>query len=179
MTAACQLRLFIEVGKGPENAVMLGRREARERFDTLKCQMVMTSLDVSLTRRAALSKMGGFLGLAALPWDWHGAGRGDPFPHPEPRVGITAEKVLPEEKLPDKKRVREAFAAVRERPELFDGIYCPCECSKNHRSLLTCFESAQPTGCYGCIEAAELVSEKAREGKTLAEIREIVDKKWG
>jgi hypothetical protein len=156
---------------------MVGRREAGERFDTLKCQMVMTTLNESLTRRAALSKMGGFIGLTALPWDWRLAR--EPFPHPEPRAGITAEKVLPDDKLPDKKKVREAFAAVRERPELFDGIYCPCECSKNHRSLLTCFESAQPTGCYGCIEAAELVSEKAKEGKTLAEIREIIDKKWG
>jgi hypothetical protein len=139
--------------------------------------MVMTRLSGSLSRRAALAKMGSFIGLAALPLDWRRAG--EPFPHPDPRPGITAENVLSEDKLPDKKRVREMFAAVRERPEVFDGIYCPCECSKNHRSLLSCFESPQPTGCYGCIEAAELVAEQAKAGKTLAEIRAAVDKKWG
>lgn len=131
----------------------------------------------TLSRRSALGKMAGLIGLAMMPWDRRTDT--EPFPHPDPRPGITAENVLPDEKLPDKKRVKEAFAAVREQPELFDGIYCPCECSKQHRSLLVCFESAQPTGCYGCIEAAQLVAEKAKEGKTLAEIRAVIDKKWG
>lgn len=133
----------------------------------------------TLSRRSALGKMAGLLGLAVVPWETVPRIAKEPFPHPEPRPGITAENVLPDEKLPDKKRVKEAFAGVREHPELFDGIYCPCECSKNHRSLLTCFESPQPTGCYGCIEAAQLVAEKAKEGKTLAEIRALIDKKWG
>src|SRR5688572_33386245 len=129
----------------------------------------------SLSRRDALSRLGGFLMAAALPdWRWSN----HVFPHPEPRPGITAENVLPDDKLPDKKRVREGFAAAREYPELFDGIYCACECSKTHRSLLTCFESMQPTGCMGCLEVAELVSSMAKEGKTLQEIRAAVDKKW-
>lgn len=99
--------------------------------------------------------------------------------HPDPRPGITAEKVLAEEKLPDKKRVKESFAAAREYPELFDGICCACGCEKEHRSLLSCFESAQPTGCYGCQEEAMLIARLAKEGKTLGEIRTAVDKKWG
>jgi hypothetical protein len=134
----------------------------------------MRNAHESLSRRDAVSRMGGFLMAAALSnWRWSRA-----FPHPDPRPGITAENVLPDDKLPDKKRVREGFAAAREYPELFDGIYCACECSKTHRSLLTCFESLQPTGCMGCQEVAELVSSMAKEGKALQEIRAAVDKKW-
>ena len=132
--------------------------------------------DETLSRRSALGRMAGFIGFAMLPMDRSAT---EPFPHPEPRSGITSENVLPEDKLPDKKRVREGFAAAREHPEIFDGIYCPCECSKNHRSLLSCFESAQPTGCYGCLETAELVAKQIKDGKTLAEIRALIDKKWG
>ena len=136
------------------------------------------TIDRILSRREALLRMAGVLLVPALSPDFRGRGR-EPLPHPDPRPGITAAHVLSEDKLPARKRVREAFAAARERPELFDGIYCPCDCSKEHRSLLTCFESAQPTGCYGCIEAAELVTEKAKEGRSLAEIRAAVDKKYG
>ena len=99
--------------------------------------------------------------------------------HPDPRPGITAEKVLAEDKLPDKKRVKEAFALAREYPEVFDGIGCACGCEKEHRSLLSCYESAQPTGCWGCQEEAMLVGRLAKEGKALDEIRKAVDKKWG
>jgi hypothetical protein len=134
------------------------------------------TFDQSLSRRDALGRMSALL-LLALP-------RGlrlpyEPFPHPDPRPDITAENVWAEDKLPDKKKVREAYAAARAHPELFDGIYCPCECSKQHRSLLSCFESAQPTGCYGCMEVAELVDKMAKDGKTLADIRAACDKKWG
>lgn len=138
----------------------------------------MSNLHENLSRRAALNRMGGFMMAAALPLNWRWSHPNRLFPHPEPRPGITAENVLPDEKLPDKKRVREGFAAARQYPELFDGIYCACECSKTHRSLLTCFESLQPTGCMGCQEVAELVSSMAKEGKTLQEIRAAVDKKW-
>ena len=133
-------------------------------------------LNEPVSRRDALSRMSALL-LLAIPTRWRLPS--EPFPHPDPRPGITAEKVWADDKLPDKKKVREAFAAARAHPELFDGIYCPCECSKEHRSLLSCFESAQPTGCYGCMEVAELVDRMAKDGKTLTEIRAACDKKWG
>jgi hypothetical protein len=141
---------------------------------------MMSNLDEILSRRAALARMGGVAILAVFPGDWIEKGKRDPFPHPDPRPGITAANVLPVEKLPDKKRVRAAFAAAREYPELFDGVYCVCECtSQGHRSLLTCFESEQPTGCWGCQELAEFVVERARKGQKLAEIRTAIDKKFG
>src|SRR5688500_1210837 len=102
------------------------------------------------------------------------------FPHPEPRPGITGENVLPESEIGDRRRVREAYAAARTHPELFDGVYCACECDKSmgHRSLLSCFESRQAIGCMACREEAELVARLARDGKTLAEIRLAVDEEF-
>jgi hypothetical protein len=73
--------------------------------------------------------------------------------------------------------VREAYEAARTHPEIFDGLYCACECDKSmgHRSLLSCFESRQAIGCMACREEAELVGRLAKDGKTLAEIRHAVD----
>jgi hypothetical protein len=103
------------------------------------------------------------------------------FPHPDPRPGITGENVLDELEIGEKKRVREAYAAARAYPEVFDGLYCACECDKsmNHRSLLSCFESRQAVGCLACREEAELVAKLVRKGKTLDEIRRAVDEEFG
>jgi hypothetical protein len=104
----------------------------------------------------------------------------DGFPHPDPRPGITGEHVLAEEELGSRKRVREAYAAARTHPEIFDGVYCACECdeSMNHRSLLSCFESRQAIGCQACREEGELVGRLARDGKTLNEIRRAIDEEF-
>lgn len=119
------------------------------------------------------------MAFALLPHPWPFR-TDEPFPHPDPRPGITAGKVLPVERLPNRKRVRAAFAAAREHPELFDGVYCTCECAgQGHRSLLSCFESEQPTGCRECQEVAELIARMAKEGKQLALIRSAVDREYG
>jgi hypothetical protein len=132
-----------------------------------------------ISRRDALARAASFAVLALVPrraWSL-----GEPFPHPDPRPGVTAANVLPSEQLPDRKRVRQAFDSARANPEIFDGVYCVCDCAEgmSHRSLLACFESKQPTGCWGCQEQAEYLSGWIKDGKTLAEIREAVDKKWG
>jgi hypothetical protein len=102
------------------------------------------------------------------------------FPHPEPRPGITGENVLAESEVGGRRRVREAYAAARTHPEVFDGVYCACQCdeSMNHRSLLSCFESRQPIGCMACREEAELVARMVEDGKSLDEIRRAVDKEF-
>lgn len=109
-----------------------------------------------------------------------GARTRDGFPHPDPRPGVTGEHVLAEEEIGSRKRVREAYAAARTHPEIFDGVYCACECDKsmNHRSLLSCFESRQAIGCGACREEGELVGRLARDGKTLEEIRRAVDEEF-
>ena len=131
---------------------------------------------MEISRRVALSRLSRMVAVAVVPWRF-----ALDFEHPDPRPGITAVNVLPDERIGDRKGVREAYAAAREYPELFDGLYCACECSESmkHRSLLSCFESMQPAGCYGCQEQAKLVARLAKQGKTLGDIRKAVDDKWG
>jgi hypothetical protein len=134
-----------------------------------------------MKRREAVGRLSGLLAVAVLqPAAFRKLVR-KPFEHPEPRPGITAEHVLSVDDLPKKNSVREAYDIARANPELFDGVYCVCDCreSLKHRSLLTCFESKQPAGCGACREEAELIAKLAKEGKLLAEIRGAIDKKWG
>ncbi len=111
----------------------------------------------------------------------------DPGPgleHPEPRPGITGERVLTPEALgsPREKDVLPAYEYARTYPGVFDGLACACGCTEHgpaHRSLLVCYETKQPTGCWGCRSEAKFVAEMAKEQKSLAEIRAAVDKKFG
>jgi hypothetical protein len=135
------------------------------------------------TRRAFLLQVTGIVVVGASRQDAFALGTRDRppgFPHPDPRPGVTGERVLPESELEGRRRVREAYAAARTHPELFDGVYCACRCDKtmNHRSLLSCFETRQPIGCAACREEAELVARLARDGKTLDEIRLVVDEEF-
>jgi uncharacterized protein with PCYCGC motif len=138
------------------------------------------SADANISRRVAVSSLFRFAAaIAVLPRTLL---RGsDPFPHPEPRPGVTAERVIPAEKLPNKSSVRAAYEAARQSPAIFDGLYCVCDCkeSMGHRSLLECFESMQASGCMACEEQADLVAKMVKGGKTLDEIRAAIDRKWG
>ena len=155
----------------------------------------MTSVDERLTRGEFLSRLARAFGAFVIAGTGVGSGgavhasgahehvptRRRGFEHPEPRDGISSEHVLAESELPDKDDVRDAYVAARASPEIFDGLYCACRCRDklHHRSLLSCFESRQPTGCMGCREEAILVGRLVRKGKTLAEIREAVDEEYG
>ena len=108
------------------------------------------------------------------------AGRLPTSVHPEPRPGVTAERILPASELKTEK-ARKLYDQAREIPEVLDGIHCYCDCHDDpmrHRSLLSCFESDQAAGCYACGTEARLVHKLHGEGKTLAEIREAVDRKF-
>src|SRR2546427_2694370 len=56
--------------------------------------------------------------------------------HPDPRPGVTAERVLPASMVPNTPGAAEAYAAARIAPAVLDGLYCHCDCSKHfgHRS---------------------------------------------
>jgi hypothetical protein len=126
--------------------------------------------------------MGGLLAFAVVDRDI--VPRLASLKHPDPREGITAEKVLKVADLGDKprKRVADAYAAAREFPAIFDGLACACGClggeAHQHRSLLVCFETRQPMGCYGCQEQSAFVARLAKDNKSLAEIRLAVDKEF-
>ena len=106
-----------------------------------------------------------------------------PLEHPEPRPGITSERVLSADDLgTSKKSVLAAYDAARTYPGVFDGLACACGCAGErdglHRSLLVCYETKQPTGCHACQMEAEFVAKLAKEDKSLADIRAAVDKKF-
>ncbi len=102
-------------------------------------------------------------------------------PHPTPRPGITAAKVLPDGAVPHNPGALEAYAAARSAAATLDGVYCHCDCSKHagHRSLLTCFEGEHGAYCDICMGEAMLASGMAKQGKSLMEIRTAIDRQFG
>lgn len=139
-----------------------------------------------ISRGEFLRRMGGLSAIVLLDRSGLALPALDPLPHPEPRDGVTSEKVLKADDLGDKPRkaVLDAYDAARHDPQIFDGLACGCGChgqaaAYQHRSLLVCYETRQPTGCPSCREEATLVGKLIKEGKTLAEIRAAVDKRFG
>ena len=104
-------------------------------------------------------------------------------PHPTPRPGITAAKVLTSDKLGGKTDVIALFDGVREIPEVIDGIRCQCGCatSEGFYSLLTCYEGddAMAKICHICQGEGKLAIRLHKEGKSLDEIRTAIDAKFG
>ena len=101
--------------------------------------------------------------------------------HPDPRPGITAERVLTGAAIPGTPGAAEAYAAARAAASTLDGVYCHCDCSKHagHRSLLTCFETNHGAYCDICMGEAMLASQLASRGTSLTEIRAAIDAQFG
>ena len=101
--------------------------------------------------------------------------------HPDPRPGVTGEKILPNFAIPKNPGALEAYAAARSAPATLDGVYCHCDCSKHsgHRSLLTCFESDHGAFCDICMGEAMVASGMAARGQSLMEIRAAIDRQFG
>ena len=148
----------------------------------------MHELTQPTSRRAFLERVSGLLVVAVLPSDaiLRRFAVRSPLEHPDPRPGINAEHVLSVEALSAIKseRVKDAYEAARTYPAIFDGIACGCSCGGSghnggHRSLLVCYETAQPTGCQACRDEAQLVARLAAKDTPLADIRAAVDKRFG
>jgi uncharacterized protein with PCYCGC motif len=101
--------------------------------------------------------------------------------HPDPRPGVTAERVLPPAMVQVGAGTLDAYEAARRVPQVLDGIYCHCNCSKSigHRSLLTCFESNHGANCDICMGEAMLAAQMTGAGKSLAQIRKAIDAQFG
>lgn len=128
-----------------------------------------------MNRRRFLAAASTTLAALALPR----VARAGDVQHPDPRPGITADAVLPDEQVAEKAKA--AYATAREFPAIMDGLYCHCDCAERDglRSLLSCFETKMPQSCGFCRGEAELAGRLAREGRTLEEIRKAVDKRYG
>ncbi len=102
-------------------------------------------------------------------------------PHPEPRKGYTAAKVLTADQLDDKDLVP-LFDDIRAIPQVVDGIRCHCGCADepDKYSLLSCYEGSEAMSlwCPICQGQGRLVVRLHKGGKTLDEIRKAVDARY-
>jgi hypothetical protein len=103
--------------------------------------------------------------------------------HPTPRRGITAAKVLKPAQLPDvDPDVVRVFDMVREIPQVIDGIYCHCGCAElpDHYSLLSCYETdGMAQACVVCQGEGRLAYDLHKQGRTLGQIRDAIDRDFG
>ena len=103
-------------------------------------------------------------------------------PHPKPRPGIDASKVMAADKLRESPRVLAAFDEVRQIPQVVDGIRCHCGCAgaPGFYSLLSCFEGdAMARMCDICRGQGRLAFRLHKAGKSLDEIRAAIDDRYG
>src|SRR5262245_21798663 len=103
-------------------------------------------------------------------------------PHPQPRPGLPAAKLLTKQQLADTPDVRPAFEQVREIPEAGGGIRCQCGSSEieGNCSLLSCYEGdAMARHCQVWQGQGRLAHRLHKDGKTLDEIRVAIDARYG
>lgn len=107
--------------------------------------------------------------------------RGHGVVHPDPRPGVTADRVFPPSLLPNTEDVLASYAAARNAPQVLDGVFCYCQCAREfgHRSLLTCFESDHGSRCDICMGEAMLATQLAARGSTLRDVRRAIDERFG
>ncbi|MEO5815072.1 MAG: twin-arginine translocation signal domain-containing protein [Gemmatimonadaceae bacterium] len=136
----------------------------------------------TFSRRHFLGACSAVIAGLVLPVQVAWAGNRGAGPHPTPRPGITGEKVLTKAQLEGKPKLITLFAAVREIPEVIDGIYCNCGCTNppEFYSLLSCYEGkGMARDCGICQGQGRLAVRLHKEGRTLDEIRAAVDAKFG
>lgn len=103
-------------------------------------------------------------------------------PHPTPRKGIDASKIVVAGQLKHTPHARVAFDEVRQIPAIVDGIRCHCGCAgaEGFYSLLSCFEGeGMAQLCDICQGQGRLAFRLHRAGKSLAEIRVAIDDRYG
>lgn len=109
-------------------------------------------------------------------------GHGAKADHPEPRPGVDASKVLTAEQLKGDAEMIVLFDAVREMPQIADGIRCNCGCATvpGYRSLLSCYEGVgMAQHCLICQGQARLAHRRWKEGQSLDQIRRAIDARYG
>ena len=103
-------------------------------------------------------------------------------PHPSPRPGIDASKVLTRDQLTEQPAAEPVFDMVRKIPQVVDGIRCQCGCAElpEFYSLLSCYEAdGMAQHCVICQGEAKLAFRMHEQGKTLDQIRAAIDAKFG
>jgi len=137
------------------------------------------------SRRRFLGLLWAGLGALAVPPRQTLAGALPPRrpaePHPDPRPGITAARVLPPDRIRNPE-ARPVYDLVREIPQVVDGIRCHCGCAslEGFYSLLTCYEAnGMAQACHICQGEARLASRLHKDGWSLNGIRAAIDAQYG
>ena len=100
--------------------------------------------------------------------------------HPDPRPDVDASRILAADQVPP--HVAAVFDRVRQIPHIVDGIRCHCGCADvpGFYSLLSCYEdSGMAQHCLICQGEGNLAFRLHEQGKSLDEIREAVDERYG
>ena len=138
---------------------------------------------MTLSRRDLLRRLPGLGALAALAMAPGRASANRRTEHPDPRPDVDASGVLTHEQLGEiSPEIIEAYDAVREMPQIADGIGCTCGCSlmPGYRSLLTCYEAnGMARGCLICQGTARIAHRRWKEGQSLGRIRAALDARYG
>ena len=111
-----------------------------------------------------------------------GGSAAPPGPHPDPRPGIDASKVVQASDLTDAPDALPAFDAARRIPQILDGIRCHCGCAEREGfySLLSCFEGeGMGRMCMVCQGQARLADRLEKSGSSLDAIRAAIDARYG
>ena len=134
------------------------------------------------SRRTFLRQLLASAGMLSAARSARAATRSDRSIHPDPRPGVTGARVLTRLQLDATPALIPLFDAVRAAPRVVDGIGCHCGCAEldGNYSLLSCFEGdGMARHCVICQGQARLATRLHREGKTLDQIRDAVDAKFG
>lgn len=122
------------------------------------------------------------LGSLLVP-DWRPLWAQGVVPHPEPRKGITGDRVATAEMLAALPHLHTLFADIRAIPHVVDGIRCHCGCAEadGYYSLLSCYEGmeAMAMWCPICQGEGRVAVRMAKAGRSLDEIRVAIDAQFG
>jgi len=101
--------------------------------------------------------------------------------HPSPRVVELAPDVVPAARYAELPRVAEVYSMAAAVPQVLDGMYCHCDCSKHssHYSLLDCFSTDHGARCDICMSEAALAYQMTADGADLDAIRAAIDQTYG
>lgn len=130
-------------------------------------------------RGAARSRLLGIAGLFVLAIGVVVVtGRGSRSHHPQPRVDVTAEAVVPAARYASYPRIAEVYRQASRIPQVLDGLYCYCRCSEHagHYSLLDCFKSDHGANCDVCLSQAAVAYRMTEDGEELGAIRKATDR---
>jgi hypothetical protein len=97
----------------------------------------------------------------------------------KPAASETLPTPLPADKFYG--RVRQAYQAVAEIPDVIAQLSCYCGCDKahGHRNLLDCFVDDHGAGCAHCMNEALDAHALFMSGASPEEIRAFIDNKYG